>query len=101
MNLRTYKVSAIFLITSISGCAMNNFVSDDIDYYVSPLEYRQYDCKKIKLIQQEYNSILSGKLSIYNSNYLAPIQESKERHSSVLKGHLTALEKEYLRKKCK
>jgi len=100
MNLRIYKVSVAIFMGLSSGCAVNNFVSDDIDYYVSPLEYRQYDCKKIKLTQQECNSILSGKLSVYNSHFLTPIQEPKERHNSVLKGHLTALEKEYLRKNC-
>lgn len=100
MNLKIYNISAVILMSLSSGCAVNNFVSDDIDYYVSPLEYQQYDCKKIKLTQQECNSILVGKMSINNTRLLKTILEPKERHNSVLKGRLIALEKEYQRKNC-
>lgn len=100
MNLKIYKAVLIYSIFSLTGCSLNNFHTDNIEYYVSPIEYSEYDCNTITLAQEECIRVLKNKKSIHNYELIKYTPVPAGLYLNVINGHLNALQKEYKRKKC-
>lgn len=100
MNLKICKIILIYSGFSLTACSLNNFHSDKVEYYISPLEYSEYDCHKLILAQEECIRVLKGKKTIHNDELIKYTPVPAGLYLNVINGHLNALQKEFRRKNC-